>query len=279
VEQISFDKHVIDPHIHYHLAGKDAINLMTHKTTRLLPNTKDERPCVAKVTHAMGSKGIFVIRSDEDEQELNQFLSESGHPKFVVTEFVNIKRNVACHFFVHPNGDITWVGSNENVLLPDGSWSTDSTIIMSEQEQLKEMQLPYVQDFVQYARQIGFWGFCGCDVLFDDQGKGYLVDVNPRVTGTSPALMIAKILKDKYGYGFGLFRRSGRFQYRGPAKQLLLEIREYNRINEGKSRVVLHAYHEKTEECTAVNLGVYGHSLESCEATLNRFAPRRQQVS
>lgn len=43
VEQIK--NHVNDPDTHYHLAGKDAIHLMTQKTTRLLPDTRTLRPC------------------------------------------------------------------------------------------------------------------------------------------------------------------------------------------------------------------------------------------
>ena len=136
VEQIKH--HVNDPDTHYHLAGKDAIVLMTQKTTRLLPDTHTKRPCVVKTTHSMGSKGIFIINNDEDEQEFLEFLEKSGNPTFVVVEFVDIARNVACHFFMHPNGkDVTWLGSNENKRFPDGSFSSDSYLEMSDQENLK----------------------------------------------------------------------------------------------------------------------------------------------
>jgi hypothetical protein len=273
VEHLNLDNHVLVPHVHYHLAGKDAIHLMTNKTTRLLANTQDERPCVAKVTHAMGSKGIFVIRNDEDEVEFNEFLLESGNPTFVVTEYVEIARNVACHFFVHPSGDVTFFGSNENVLLPNGDWSTDSTIVMAEQEMLKNMQLPYVQDVVAYCRALGFWGFCGVDVLFDTNGKGYVVDVNPRVTGTCPALMIAQLLQARYGFTHALFRRNSSFAYRGTAAELLAETEAYNKVHEGSSRIVLHSFYEKKPTLTLLNIAVYGTSLETCQEVLDRLAP------
>jgi hypothetical protein len=47
VEQIR--NHMNDPEVHYHLAGKDAIHMMTQKTTKLLPDTRTIRPCVVKV--------------------------------------------------------------------------------------------------------------------------------------------------------------------------------------------------------------------------------------
>jgi hypothetical protein len=45
----SVTRHLNDPYIHYHLCGKDAIPLMTDKTTKMLSSTRIERPCIAKV--------------------------------------------------------------------------------------------------------------------------------------------------------------------------------------------------------------------------------------
>lgn len=148
VEQIK--NHVNDPAVHYHLCGKDAIHLMTQMTTKLLPDTRTCRPCVVKTTHSMGSKGIFIIQNDEDEKEFEQFLLDSGNPTFVVTDFVDIHQNVACHLYMHPDGEqVTWFGSNENKRLEDGSFSSDSYLYMDDQLKLKRMQLPFVEEVVQ----------------------------------------------------------------------------------------------------------------------------------
>ena len=268
----SIKNHVNDPSVHYHLVGKDALHLMSKRTTKLLPNTRDTRPCVAKTTHSMGSKGIFVIRNDEDEAEFETFLAESGNPTFVITEYVEIERNAACHFFIHPNGDVTFLGCNENHRREDGTFSLDSYLIMGDQAHLKEIQLPFVKDVAQYCNSLGFWGFCGVDVLFDKSGRGYLVDVNPRVTGSCPALMVFQLLKDKYDYDFGLFRRSGDIMYYGPASDLFERVRAHNEANDGQSIIVLFAVLEEAENRTKVNMGVYSHSLEVCQTLLNQFA-------
>ena len=161
---------------------------MTTKTAKLLPDT-NVRPCVVKTTHSAGSKGIFVIQDDEDETEFETFLRESGNPTFVVTQFVDIQRNVACHFFMHPDGEtVTWLGSNENKKGEDGKFMMfDSILCMDDQEELKRLQLPFVEEVVKYCHSLNFWGFCGIDVLFDSNGDGFLVDINPRVTGSCPA--------------------------------------------------------------------------------------------
>lgn len=277
VEQI--EHHVNDPTVHYHLAGKDAIHLMTQKTTKLLANTSVSRPCVVKTTHSMGSKGIFIISNDEDEREFEDFLKESGNPTFVVTDFVDIARNVACHFYMHPNGtEITWFGSNENHREADGRFSSDSYLMLNEQADLKKLQLPFIQEVVQYCNSLGFWGFCGCDVLFDSQDNGFLVDINPRVTGSCPALMTLHVFDKTYGFTVGLFRRSGDINFYGSNEELIVKVDAHNVEHEGKNRIVLHSFLQTPTGISRVNIGVYGTDLEECKTILNRFAvPKRNK--
>jgi len=265
--------HVNDPSVHFHLCGKDAIHLMTTATTKLLPDTRESRPCVVKTTHSMGSKGIFIIRDDEDEKEFEQFLVDSGNPPYVVTDFVDIHRNVACHLFMHPNAqDVVWFGSNENKRNPDGSFSSDSYLYVSEQEDLKKKQLPFVNEVVQYCASLGFWGFLGIDVLFNSEGQGFLVDINPRVTGSCPALMTLQLMKKKFGFSCGLFRREGNINFYGDHQELFGQVEAHNIENEGKTCIVIHSYFEAEEgKHMRINIGVYGTDMDECMTIVNRF--------
>lgn len=267
------DFHFInDPHFLYHLSGKDAIPCMTTRTTKLLPNTKDVRPCVAKVTHAFANLGIFVIHNDDDEKEFLDFLQENDDPAYVVTEFVDIKRNLACHFFVHPNGDILWFGSSENLPLPGGNWDSDSSFSSNEQGKLQDMMASYAKDVAEYFLANDFWGFVGIDVLFDGAGNGYTVDVNPRVTGTMPALMVAKHMDATYGLTKGKFRSNlKKWGFAGSSEQLFQSVDKFNDENVGVGRIVIFSVFEKDSNCTKMNLAVYGKTSESCDGLLHLF--------
>jgi hypothetical protein len=226
-------------------------------------------------TRDLPNYALSLLQTTRDLQNyaLSFAITCIQYSTFVITDFVDIHRNVACHFFMHPDGSIVWFGSNENHREPDGRFSSDSYLLMKDQKELRKIQLPFIEEVVKYCESLGFWGFCGCDVLVDSKGNGYLVDINPRVTGSCPALMALKQLNDAYKFEVGLFRRSGDIFYFGTAKELLASVKEYNAANEGKSRIILHSILQPPDKAhTKVNIGVYGFDLEECKKVLNSYA-------
>ena len=176
---------------------------------------------------------------------------------------------------MHPDGEsVTWFGSNENKRDENGKFTSDSYLIMDDQEELKKLQLPFVEEVVNYCHGLNFWGFCGVDVLFDSNGDGFLVDINPRVTGSCPALMTLSQLKREYKFNVGMFRRSGNICHFAKPEALLASVARYNAENEGKSRIVIHSFFQpnKEEDLTKVNIGVYGTDLEHCRKVLDEYA-------
>lgn len=128
------------------------------------------------------------------------------------------------------------------------------------------------------CKSLNFWGFLGIDVLFNTAGRGYLVDINPRVTGSSPALITLNILKKTYGFTCGLFRRTGDINFYGPSEQLLEKANAYNVEHEGTSRVVIHSFYEAIRGThVRMNIGVYGMDMEECKVVLNDFAVPKEE--
>jgi hypothetical protein len=291
-EAIANERHVIDPVAHHRLCGKDILPLITSQTPRFLPSARPcRRPCIVKTTHSSGSRGIFVIASDHDERAFQAFWEEARHPKFVITELVTgIRRNMACHFFVHPNGqDLTVVGSSENYRFRDGEphnpslpFSSDSYWSWSDQELLGTMQLGLVQEVARYCLSAGFWGFCGIDVLLDASGRTFLIDVNPRVTGSLPSLLVANLFHGSVGFQFGVFRRSGpATYYNGLAQQLLDDVARFNRAHPSECQVVVFSFfelHQGGQTTTKIQIGVYGRSMDQCRQVLGDFANEKSEM-
>jgi hypothetical protein len=232
---------------------------------------------------------MFVIANDEDEFHFHKFIEASGNPSFIVTELVaHVEHNLSCHFFIHPNGEMIWFGTSEHHLrtLPNGTttacWSQDSIINMQEQEDLRELLLVYARTVADYCGALGFWGFCGMDVLIQaGTGKVYIVDLNPRITGTCPALMVATLFQRQYGYRVGIFRWAANYAFCGSAKELMQQVEEYNHNNNHvkggggrrrQGRIVVASLYEESPVKTLVNMGVYGNDLEECQRVLNHFA-------
>jgi hypothetical protein len=112
----------------------------------------------------------------------------------------------------------------------------------------------------------------------DDKGEGHVVDVNPRVTGSAPAILIAQLVYENYGFEYGLFRRTSRSTFAGTADELVLRVQQYNDIHSGHSLVVLVSFCQVAPDHTIVNIAVYGStSLEELEVVLNNFAPIRKR--
>jgi hypothetical protein len=256
----SIPNHINDPFMHFHLSGLDALHLMTKRTPRLLATI--ERPCIVKVTHALeNSKGTFVIKSQEDEVEFQKYLMESGQSNYIVTEYFQAELAVSGHFFIHPNGSVIWIGSNE---ICQGE---TSILTLSAQEYLKDLQLLFCRDVVQYCRSLGYWGCVGMDVLFKKNGQGYLTHVYPRVTATLPAIMTLHWL----GLEYCIYKHGkDSVRYEGTAKELLEQVARHN--NKAKnSKVVLFSFVELKSGFTKITIGVYGKSLDLCQRILGRF--------
>jgi hypothetical protein len=132
--------------------------------------------------------------------------------------------------------------------------------------------LVYARTVADYCRALGFWGFCGIDVLIQaGSGKVYIADLNPRTTGTCPALMVATLFQRQYGYRVGIFRWASNYAFSGSAKELIQHVEEYNKsVKQG--RIVVASLYEASPAKTLVNIGVYGNDLEECQRVLNQFA-------
>lgn len=100
-----------------------------------------------------------------------------------------------------------------------------------------------------------------------------MVDINPRVTGSCPALMTLQKLQEKYDFSVGLFRRSGDINFYGTPQQLFDRVSAFNEEKEGKMRIVIYSvYSPEGKDTCRINIGVYGNSLAECKEVLNSYA-------
>lgn len=244
-EAIPPKKAVTDPTKHYQLASKAEIaNIDGLVAPEVYPDTKFKRPCVVKLTHGLGSVGIFIIRNDDDEEEWLEFYNTNHKPTFIVVEFLDIVQNLAAHFFVHRNGNITWFGYSENVKVGN-DWVSDTTFDWDMQTHLMEFMEPHVRAVANHALTLGFCGAMGIDVIIDSKERAIVLDINPRVTGTMPALMLQPRMAG-LGFNLGLFSKSTSKSFNGTEVELFQKVSDINKTRD--ARVVVFSSHELSSE-------------------------------
>jgi hypothetical protein len=95
---------------------------------------------------------------------------------------------------------------------------------------------------LQVSWILGFlWNRCPLRQEWEGTSCGF----EPRVTGSLPSLMLAQRFQKKYGFEYGLFRRTGNTTYHGSAQDLFKEVSTHNQANVGRSKIVLLSICEK----------------------------------
>lgn len=264
------EQQVIDPVVNYELHSKYVIEQIDCPQAEVLDGVKV--PCVVKLTHGYAGLGNFMIRSDADEAAMLEQLQHYWPDADVVVNSLieNIVEDYGVQFYLRPDGSTVWLGLTEQNFNQHQRWC--GGVYASElQESQLESLAPFVQATAQHLSGRGYHGVVGIDVLRNDVGKQFLVDVNPRLTGISPFLMASRIFDRDQGLKFGAYRAS--CQYAGSLEQLIASS-EAAWNDDGVRVLVLSAFAslaENGEPVTICHISASATALELCQAKLDQL--------
>ena len=269
-ETLPTDQQVIDPVANYELHSKRVIEQIDCPQAEVLDGVKV--PCVVKLTHGYAGLGNFMIRSDADEASMREQLQQYWPKADVVVNSLieNIVDDYGVQFYLRPDGSTVWLGLTEQNFNLQQRWC--GGVYRSELQQSQyESLAPFVQATAKHLSGRGYHGVVGIDVLRDDDGKQFLVDVNPRLTGISPFLMASRIFDRDQGLKFGAYRAS--CQYAGSLEQLIAAS-EAAWNDDGVRVLVLSAFAslaENGEPVTICHISASATALELCQAKLDQL--------
>lgn len=158
-----------------------------------------------KLCLAGSGLGTYLITTEDRRTEMLAAMikyRERGVEEVLVSNYIDLKEDLSVHFVIGAPDD---ENNQENPLILgvtvqnltlDGHW-TGGRIDYSAQAVLAKYTLDTVKDTAR-KMPASYVGWCGIDVVVDEAGKQWVVDLNPRFTGSMPiCLMSNQFWKDR----------------------------------------------------------------------------------
>ena len=169
------------------LAGADYANLLREGTGFVLQDAQ-----------LSGGKGTRIIRDELSYQRaITEISHVGGSGTFVVSELIPDARERSIQGCVTQYGVFTGPLQKQivadpvlsNLTVPDGDRFCGAEIGFADEcaDAYPEMER-YAKQIGEKAQQLGYKGIFGIDFLIDKQGRVYVLEMNPRITGVTPLL-------------------------------------------------------------------------------------------
>ncbi|EDO29663.1 predicted protein [Nematostella vectensis] len=259
-------KHAVDPEVHYKLLSKNSIPEMGAHTPHHMTMENHALPCMVKAAHGKGTKGTFKA---DTEQELEQILVELRNnlqrcePPILTEVIEDIDGNYCLQFYLHKSGEIYWLGVTTQIMGDKFVWG-GGVVDWTKQLYLRGLLWGTICPVKEYLHKQGYFGIVGIDVLTSKRGK-FVIDVNPRINGTTPQLFLAPRMAD-LGYGLSVYIADGRFLC--TSESLVQRADVLN--STGEVRVVVLSSADIRDGCEA-HVVVFGESEEKASEGFKRL--------
>ena len=262
-ESLPADRQVVDPVANYTVHSKEVIQEIDCSQADVLKSV--ERPCVVKLSHGYAGLGNFFIREPADEVKMRQQLDRHWPDATLVINSIieDVCGDYGVQFFLRSDGSMIWLGVTEQHFT-ERKWSGGS-FSAELQDQLFESAGAIIESTGRHLHAHGYVGVVGVDILKNNSGDHFLVDVNPRLTGISPFLMNSRIFA-KQGFGNGVYRASVRVN-----RSMQRLIADAEQTKDARI-VVLSVFEEPTGEGCVCHLSANGDSLTRCNELLDDIA-------
>ncbi|KAJ9616566.1 hypothetical protein H2200_000285 [Cladophialophora chaetospira] len=225
-------------------------------------------PFVVKLFLAACGFGTHLVTTEDRRKIMLAAMAEykkRGGSQVLVSEYVNAKRcDLSAHFVVgapdnkRNRNNPTIVGIATQSLTPDGQW-TGSSIDYGAQDELRNLLTEIICDTTKRLPE-SFVGWCGVDILIDEQDKQWVVDLNARYTGSMAICLLSGHFYRRLGMRFA---ECGPFKYEGDAD----DIYEILARDTGTGKVIVDAVVSIDDGLSMADLIWGGHSMEELAQT------------
>lgn len=193
-------------------------------------------PFVVKLCLAGCGFGTFIVTNERRRKEMLAAMVEykkKGGVEIMLSKYIDLKADLSVHYMVGAPGDVNdknnplLVAVTVQNLTENGHW-TGGSIDYAAQPELKALLMETVRETTQRLPD-EFVGWCGVDIVIDAEGEQWVVDLNPRLTGSMPICL----LSNHFHKGLGLrYAEFAAFQYPGAPEDVYERLAPF--INSGQ---------------------------------------------
>jgi hypothetical protein len=155
-------------------------------------------PFVVKLCRAGSGFGTYLVTTEDRRKEMLAGLikyEQRGGKEVLISDYIDLKQDLSVHFVIgapdsnrnRENPSI--VGVTVQTLTGDGHW-TGGMIDYSAQAYLQNLVEDTVRDTTRRL-PVSYVGWAGVDIVIDSTDKQWVVDLNPRLTGSTPICLLS----------------------------------------------------------------------------------------
>lgn len=265
-ETIPESQQIIAPDMLHHLHSKKAIAEIPCSQAAVFDHV--QFPCIMKLSHGYAGLGNFFIRNKDDLEKTH--LKIDAHwpdAPIVINQILsNIVGDYGVQFYLNKKGAIIWLGFTEQIFDKSGRWS-GGIFNADMQDELYEDFLKIAEPVAKYLFERGYFGVVGIDILRNKNNDFFLVDLNPRLTGSTPFLIASRLFISD-GYTQGVYAAS--VELSGDLSDIIKRAEE---IKEARV-LILSACQEPDASSTKCHISISANNYQMCTKTLFKMTDR-----
>lgn len=205
----------------WYYGGKDChactagVEAEIERVTNILK--KRQMPYVLKLTQSLSSVGTMIVTNEKEQAEIIQKIEEylatycsritkqNAHlytTALIVSEKIP-GETMALNFFVRRDGSVRYLGACHQ--LATGNEGRQATAITyADQDKLEKKYQKILGKIGEVLHQEGYYGAVGADVMEDEDGNLYTIDLNVRTPLSLVLYLLEEHFNSKRGLGVAL---------------------------------------------------------------------------
>ena len=149
-----------------------------------------------------GGCGVMICRSNDDVADAARLFEKCD--RIVVEQLLEIVRNPCLNFAVLRDGEVRYLGFADQDISREGKYRGNW---MEENSPIPQAAIDIALEPVRRGAAMGYCGVAGVDLAFTPDGRILVLDLNFRLNGCTPMILLADSVRARTGGGVIHFRK------------------------------------------------------------------------